>query len=227
MVHKFAFKLQQWFPDWYSRKGAMWDTFRPYLWNHKYLINKGTYQMKTGGPKVDIRTIFHYHPMVEAKAKEVSKKYKKDSQKVMAIWKWVVKNIKYISDDKQYSKKEYWAFPHETLLNGKGDCDDFTSLIIEMWRCIGIPEYRCKLVAGYVDVNGKDVGHCYPIYLKEFTDEWYIFDGTYYTNKVVYRWTHGITADRCKEYKSIWFTANRLFTWAQKEFIYKPNKLYD
>lgn len=229
MSYHLAYMLQKLFPDWYSQKGAMWDSFRPFIWNNKFLISEVKYKLQSNQPAKDVKSVFVDSTFVKLKANEICEKCKTDDQKIIAIFKWVTKNIKYVSDINQYKQNEYWATPEQTLMNSKGDCDDYGILIAQMGYYVGIPPYRLKVCAGYVkNPNGNGVvGHAYCIYLKEFTNEWYIIDGTYYTNKVISRFSRGVKAQECPEYIDIWFTFNIEYSWSQKKFLYEPYKLYN
>jgi len=221
MVHKFAYMLQKMFPDWYTKKGGFWDVFVPYIWNHKWLQSKVVYRTKTGKINVDVKSVFMYNYGISCFAKTLTKDCKTNDAKAYKIWQWVTKNIVYKSDFKLHNIKEYWQTPDETYISRFGDCEDASILMIRMWLDAGIPAYQCKLCAGYVDVNGKAVGHAYPIYLKEHTDKWIIMDWCYWQHKVPARWRASKQHKDCPEYKEIWWTTNDIISWAQHDVIMK------
>lgn len=45
---------------------------------------------------------------------------------------WMRHHITYISDQKQFNKKEYWQTAEEVFKNRKGDCEDFSVLAKEV-----------------------------------------------------------------------------------------------
>lgn len=45
--------------------------------------------------------------------------------------------IPYLADDSQYGASEYWAYPLETLYNGRGDCEDTSFLYAAIMRELG------------------------------------------------------------------------------------------
>lgn len=52
---------------------------------------------------------------------------------------------KYIVDDKNWGKSDYWATPIEFLENG-GDCEDFAIAKYTALRALGVPENRMRLL---------------------------------------------------------------------------------
>lgn len=220
MVHKFAFMLQKMFPDWYTKSGGFWDVFVPYIWDNKWLQSKVTYKIITGTEPIDIRTVFKDSEMVKLQAEKICEGITDQDKKARAIWQWVKKNIKYISDTKKHGKPEYWQYPEQTMLFKSGDCEDGAVLMCKMMEYVGI--YHVKVAAGWVkNPNGnKDVGHAYCIYNKYKTDKWVIADWCYYPTQMRV-W------ETAKEYKEIWWTVNSRLAWAQHDVIVKEGKLYD
>jgi len=88
-------------------------------------------------------------------------------KKLMKIWDFVIKKIKYA-----YDYIENWAFAVETLQRGRGDCEDGTILFLTLCRASGIGDVFN--VCGMV--NNK-YGHSYPI-AKMSDRRWYIFETT-------------------------------------------------
>lgn len=127
---------------------------------------------------------------------------------------WVIDNVKYISDTKEQGLPEFWLFPAETLKLRKGDCEDGAILLASLMRSAGIPAYRVKLCAGYVEYLSKLSGHAYPIFLRD-DDTWCVLDWCY--------WPMRIPLEQRKEhkaetkYREIWWTCNDKFSWAQHD----------
>src|SRR3546814_9490154 len=59
---------------------------------------------------------------------------------------WVNREIAYIGDDRNYRQRDYWATAEQTIARGKGDCEDFAILKMQMLRAAGIDAERMKLV---------------------------------------------------------------------------------
>lgn len=101
-------------------------------------------------------------------------------EKVLKILKWIIKNFKYESDKKRFGVVEKWQTVQESLTFKKGDCEDMSILLFCLCRVHGINPLQIRLVAGYVDVNGKKTGHCYVEYCPDFffhpPQVWFIMD---------------------------------------------------
>ena len=91
---------------------------------------------------------------------------------MLRVQKWVVKNIKYVSDDENEGASEFWQFPFETLAIGIGDCEDGALLIASLAINAGIPSFRVRVNAGIVKEapTAPEGGHGYCTYLAEDGD---------------------------------------------------------
>ena len=83
---------------------------------------------------------------------KIPSKTKPDEQ-VIEVLKFVINNLTYTTDNKQYSKNEFWAKASETLYNLKGDCEDGAILMYVLCRLKGIPANRLYVWAGDVKSN--------------------------------------------------------------------------
>lgn len=59
---------------------------------------------------------------------------------------WVNREIAYVNDDRNYRQRDFWATAEQTLGRGKGDCEDFAILKMQMLRAAGVDAARMKLV---------------------------------------------------------------------------------
>lgn len=59
---------------------------------------------------------------------------------------WVNREIAYVNDDRNYRKRDFWATAEQTIARGKGDCEDFAILKMQMLRAAGVDADRMKLV---------------------------------------------------------------------------------
>jgi hypothetical protein len=73
--------------------------------------------------------------------KDFCKDIKKDNYDyiVTDVLRKVIKNFKYITDDKKWKVKEKWQTPKESLTSGTGDCEDgailiYCACITILWR---------------------------------------------------------------------------------------------
>lgn len=125
---------------------------------------------------------------------------------------WVVKNFKYISD-KTKGANEFWQFPYESLHYMTGDCEDGAILLANMLLVAGVPYWKIRLSAGWVEYNGKRVGHAYLTYYCEQTKKWVILDWCYYPSLME-------IADRPdykeeKKYQDVWFSWNQKYCYTK------------
>lgn len=134
--------------------------------------------------------------------------------KALAILKLVKKRITYKSDKHTYNAAEYWQHPELTWQKGIWDCEDGALLIASLMRMVGIPAYRVKVCAGWVETKGGRGGHAYVIYLAD-NNEWYVLDWCYYGNESISNFL--VTPHKSNpKYQEIWWTFNDKYTWAQK-----------
>ncbi len=59
---------------------------------------------------------------------------------------WVNREIAYVNDDRNYRQRDFWATAEQTIARGKGDCEDFAILKMQMLRAAGVDAERMKLV---------------------------------------------------------------------------------
>lgn len=151
----------------------------------------------------------------------------KDDQKVLYLMRRVQKvypqpaHYRYDNQDNNEGP-DYWQSPAETLLDGKGDCDDWGILLYALLRKAGIPAYRLKAVVSDTVINGVVTGaHFHLIYLARKDYEWYTVEGTWYPWEAIGRY---LTTPHkyAEKYGKIYVTFNEEFMWNQKDFLIKP-----
>jgi predicted transglutaminase-like cysteine proteinase len=59
---------------------------------------------------------------------------------------WVNREIAYVNDDRNYNQRDFWATAEQTIARGRGDCEDFAILKMQMLRAAGVRPDRMKLV---------------------------------------------------------------------------------
>lgn len=136
---------------------------------------------------------------------------KSDDEKVIICLKWVIDNIKYVSDSTK-GVNEFWQFPYETLYYMSGDCEDMSILLTNMIIVSGVPSWKVRINAGDVDDGkGNKGGHCFTVYYSEVENKWVLLDACYWTNLLSVK-------DR-KEYKdesfyiTTWFSFSKDYCW--------------
>jgi hypothetical protein len=139
-----------------------------------------------------------------------------------AIQQFVVRFLEYAGDEEASECPEFWQFPFETLQSGIGDCEDGAILMASLMIQTGIPAYRVKMCAGYVQESptAPQGGHAYCIYLADLSgggQNWVVMDWCYYEDSQ--------TAPEYKPlaknggyngyYQDLWFTFNNEYSWNQ------------
>jgi len=107
--------------------------------------------------------------------------------------KFVVRFLDYVGDEEASDCPEFWQFPFETLQSGIGDCEDGAILMASLMIQAGIPAYRVKVCAGYVQESptAPQGGHCYcykPLaknggYNGCYQELWFTFNNEYSWNQ--------------------------------------------
>jgi predicted transglutaminase-like cysteine proteinase len=119
--------------------------------------------------------------------------------------------LKYVADIESNTYTEFWQFPTETLTLGTGDCECGSILIASLLLNAGIPQYRVKVAAGWVDIGkGQKGGHAYCIYLRETDNEWVPLDWCFLPNNLPVQQRPTLKID--KNYLDIWFTFNNQYS---------------
>ena len=129
-----------------------------------------------------------------------------------------MKNIKYVSDYKEYKSNEYWAYAYQTLRHKKGDCEDGAILLANILLHNGVPFWRVRINAGWVkEPKGGQVGHAYVTYCRETDNQWIVLDWCYYTKyaSVKERALHS----ELKDYYSLWFSFDKSQAYGNKKYM--------
>lgn len=66
------------------------------------------------------------------------------------IWDYVTRSIDYVTDKSAFGLEDLWLFPEETLILGKGDCEDTSFLLASLLLASGISEQCVRVVMGRV-----------------------------------------------------------------------------
>ncbi|MDM8564396.1 transglutaminase-like domain-containing protein [Candidatus Halobeggiatoa sp. HSG11] len=139
-----------------------------------------------------------------------------------AVQKFVVNFLDYVGDDDASECPEFWLFPFETLQSGVGDCEDGAILIASLMLKAGIPAYRIKVAAGYVQASptAPQGGHAYCVYLADRSygnQDWVVLDWCYYEDSRIAPEDKPLARRGGYRgcYKDIWFTFNNEFSWNQ------------
>lgn len=117
----------------------------PYGWMYNSMIDKQEKIMQADGPRADayeayLRTFDRYRGQpLEEMARDVNAR--------------VLSTIGYEKDSTQYGYN-YYAPPAQTWSNGRGDCDDYASIMLDVMHYLGVPKDRLY-TAGVTTPSGS------------------------------------------------------------------------
>ena len=106
---------------------------------------------------------------IERLVKTIIRPSNSNDLKMDKIEKWVIKNINYKSDIKQFNMMERWTLPTETLQRRRGDCEDGSILLIALAATAGVPSERLRL---YAPIKVPSGWHACVAYRREKDDKW-------------------------------------------------------
>lgn len=209
-------------------------------WDNKYPKQKIVYSGRSiskicptcqqpapmSGLNLDVRALITTNDFfLEDLIREQDLKGSNDDDTMIRIQRWIVKNIRYVGDDKNQGVLEHWQFPFETLTSRIGDCEDMAILLCTLGIVAGVPNYKLRVVAGWVkpDVNAELGGHGYCVYLRESgkteeeKNQWVVLDGCYFPDPEV-EIIDKPSVKANEKYKEVWFSFNNEFSWGNKDF---------
>lgn len=93
------------------------------------------------------------------------------------IWDYVTRSIDYVTDKSDFGLDDLWLFPEETLMLGKGDCEDTSFLLASLLLASGISEQCVRVVMGRVASPAGAYGHAWVVYQCE-SGQWCLLETT-------------------------------------------------
>ena len=93
------------------------------------------------------------------------------------IWDYVTRSIDYVTDKSAFGLEDLWLFPEETLILGKGDCEDTSFLLASLLLASGISEQCVRVVMGRVASPAGAYGHAWVVYQCE-SGQWGLLETT-------------------------------------------------
>ncbi len=183
----------------------------PIFYSGRYLYNSNN------RIRVDVRNFFTLNDeLLNNIVKSLKMSNITDNQKALVCLKWVIQNIPYKSDATNYKVAEFWCMPYETILKGSGDCEDQGILLANLLLVAGIPNWKIRLVAGYVfePVSKKQIGHLYVTLFDSETEKWKICDTCYYPNLKLIKDREEYKKETM--YQETWFSFNATRSWAKE-----------
>jgi len=134
-------------------------------------------------------------------------------QKIINIQKWIIKNIRYIPDQKRWKTIEYWQNVQETMTLKTGDCEDGAGLMYALAVKNKVPPYLLSFWCGHArNPRTKQMdGHACMKY-KE--DSIYLSSLKYYVDwcyaPVTVPFKNRVDETQDPIYASKWFEINHL-----------------
>lgn len=151
------------------------------------------------------------------------KSYSCPDKQVIAILKYVRKNLEYVVDDKNFGRLEYWATANEVASSMLDDCDGGAVLIYVLSRLKGVPANQLFVFAGDTPYGG----HAWAAYVGWYDPNCFVFlDWCYFADlrSVPRRSKYGVDGAEISgdsRYQLLWFGFNedfgfRLVDWKRR-----------
>ena len=176
-------------------------------WNSKYpKIKKFYIRHETDGTYyIDVRNFFTPYD------EKVPTFSGTDDEIAIQALKWVMKNIKYVSDKSQYGYEEYWEYPYQVLKRKRADCEGGMLLLASILLKSGVKYWKVRATAGLVKIPRQHgfTGHAYLTYYCEETDKWVILDWCYYPTKIPISEREDYKDN--VNYQDVWFSFNQKY----------------
>jgi len=121
-------------------------------------------------PTTDDATLWSLASQLSARTKGMT-----DKRKASFLLAFAQQNVRYVSDESQYGENEHWALPVNTLMRGKGDCEDSAFLFSCFASLCGLDVITVEVVGhmlcavnvgsvfclgSYVTVDGQKYYYC-------------------------------------------------------------------
>lgn len=135
-----------------------------------------------------------------------------DDEKAYKALKWMLDNITYVGDSKNYKQTEYWAYGYQTIKRKTGDCEDGAILLNNILLKSGVPYWKLRLTAGNVKLGNKKVGHAYLVYYCEDVARWVVLDWCYWPDLLDIK--ERLDYKDENKYLDVWFSWNKKYCYS-------------
>ncbi|MDM4766097.1 transglutaminase-like cysteine peptidase [Pelomonas sp. SE-A7] len=82
-----------------------------------------------------------------------------DEQRLVQINRYINRRIAFYSDQEAWGQADYWASPLESLIKGKGDCEDYAIAKYFSLVSAGVAESRLRMVYVRAMLGGRPEAH--------------------------------------------------------------------
>ena len=135
----------------------------------------------------------------------------------------ICKFLTYQYDKKNQGLPEFWQFPFETTALRIGDCEDGSILMTSAILATGVPNWRVRVAAGFVqtgDPHAPTGGHAYTCYLRESDNKWVALDWCFYPDPQIEMSRKEVLKTN-QRYKKVWFSFNNEFAWGDHSWDFE------
>ncbi|QLC77557.1 transglutaminase-like cysteine peptidase [Pseudomonas sp. LPB0260] len=106
-------------------------------WSFDQIMRKAEKRYGRQGPAKD--RLLSWNQLIE------DSRYLPERQKLAAVNQYFNRELRFIDDVVLWKQSDYWATPIETLVQGAGDCEDFSLAKYFTLRKLGVPESRLRI----------------------------------------------------------------------------------
>ncbi|UTW09837.1 transglutaminase-like cysteine peptidase [Pseudomonas benzenivorans] len=106
-------------------------------WSFDQIMRKAEKRYGRQGPAKD--RLLSWNLLIE------SSRYLPERQKLVAVNQFFNRELRFMDDAALWKQSDYWATPIETLVQGAGDCEDFSLAKYFTLRKLGVPEERLRI----------------------------------------------------------------------------------
>ncbi|WPC03563.1 transglutaminase-like cysteine peptidase [Pseudomonas benzenivorans] len=118
-------------------------------WSFDQIMRKVEKRYGRQGPAKD--RLLSWNQLIE------SSRYLSERDKLEAVNQYFNRELHFRSDAVLWKQSDYWATPIETLVQGAGDCEDFSLAKYFTLRKLGVPEERLRIT--YAREMTRDQAH--------------------------------------------------------------------
>lgn len=118
-----------------------------------------------------VQSALHWQELLEAAKLEA------ENKKLIMVNDYFNNRIQFMSDKSIWNQSDYWATPLQTLVQGKGDCEDFSIAKYVSLLKVGVSREKLRLVYVKAKIRkGVALAHMVLAYYQSPTSDPYILD---------------------------------------------------
>ncbi|HEY1090263.1 MAG TPA: transglutaminase-like cysteine peptidase, partial [Burkholderiaceae bacterium] len=90
-----------------------------------------------------------------------------EAQRIAAVNDYINAHIEFYTDQEVWQRDDYWASPLESLMKGRGDCEDYAIAKYFSLFATGVPEARLRMVYVRATLDGRPQAHMVLAYYEQ------------------------------------------------------------